>query len=143
MKANVYYWKDSRYLADLELAQTVSETLAAFPDRQQFETDYALVATFDVVCDEIIRQGGLEKALGIAADTAWRVMNLDPAPHFRREAYAEGVHHTSMSVGDIVIMGELALIAMPFGWERIRFEERREHGESSSDGNSRIVGSNL
>jgi hypothetical protein len=131
MQAKVYYWKDSRYLRDIEFAQD-SDTSAAFPDRQQFEADYCLVATFDVICDEAIRQGGLKMALQIAADTAWRVMNLDPSHHFRTEAYAEGVHHTSMSVGDIVIMGELALIAMPFGWERITFAERGEHVEIES-----------
>jgi len=111
MEARVYYWKDIKYLTALSFADTEDETVAALPTRQQFDGDYALVATVQCNC---------EKTPLELADMTWQLMNLEPQKHFRDAAYSEGVRHTSMSVADMVIIGEVALIAMPIGFRQVR-----------------------
>jgi hypothetical protein len=112
MEAKVYYWKDIKYLTQIEFAKNEAEIQAVLPSREQFAHDYALVATLKSNCEK----NPLE-----LAEMTFQLMNVEPQDHFRQDAYSEGIHHTSMSVGDIVIIGEVALIAMPLGFRQVRF----------------------
>jgi hypothetical protein len=113
-EAKVYYWKDAKYSYYpfvAAFAETGQETRSTLPTREQFDHDYCLVAT--------LPYDPRRKPTEVAND-AFNSMNVEPHRHFRRAAYTEGVGHTSMSVGDIVIVAELALFTMPVGWEQVR-----------------------
>jgi len=100
----VYYWKDIKWLNKL------GKEGAAIPTREQFETDYVEVANL----------GGM--AYITDPERIWQMLNLEPEKYFRKDAYKEGVNHTSMSVGDIVMIDKKYYIALSIGFVVLHWE---------------------
>lgn len=114
--ATVYYWKSIKTLTDLEIgaiSRSEDEIQALLPNRDRFLRDYVHVASIAVP------DGDVSTPVGVA-DWVFHEMNVQPERHFRKAAYAEMAQpHTSMSVGDLVIVGEVALVTMPVGFRQV------------------------
>jgi hypothetical protein len=115
-EAKVYYWKDIKYLTQLEFAGE-DEVMAVLPNRKQFENDYAYVATLHPDCHDCGTLGRHAKDPLVMAELCFELLNTEPHRHVLKY-----VGHTAMSVGDIVIIGELALIVMPVGFKKLILE---------------------
>ena len=73
------------------------------PSALEIETQYVQVADYET--------GDRPTPDDIFAD-----MNIEPENHFDPSAYDRGVQHTSMSVGDIVIIDDTGNVCLPGGW---------------------------
>jgi hypothetical protein len=78
------------------------------PSASEIETQYVQVADYET--------GDRPTPDDIFAD-----MNIEPENHFDPSAYDMGVQHTSMSVGDIVIIDDIGHICLPAGWHDFPF----------------------
>lgn len=77
------------------------------PSPSEIETQYVKVADYEVVED------------CVTPDDIFSIMNLEPETCFDRTAYDRGVEHTSMSVGDIVMLDSEAHLCLPVGWHKL------------------------
>jgi hypothetical protein len=73
------------------------------PSPSEIETQYVQVADF-------------ETGEAPTPDDIYADMNIEPENHFDPSAYEKGVQHTSMSIGDIVIIDETGHVCLPGGW---------------------------
>jgi hypothetical protein len=73
------------------------------PSASEIETQYVQVADFET--------GDCPTPDDIFAD-----MNIEPEKFFDLSSYEKGVQHTSMSVGDIVIIDRTGHVCLPRGW---------------------------
>jgi hypothetical protein len=103
-RCRVLYWKDIKWLTNLTLALAGMES-EAIPNREDIAKDYEIVADFETWANN--------------PEQIWQAMNLEPDRYFIKEAYSRGVGHTSMSVGDIVILGDKAFITISVGFKEI------------------------
>lgn len=101
MKCRVFYWKDPKYLL-LGLTPGVGK-----PTPDIIETDY-----------KVIWQGEVTDAT--TPEDIFLKFNALPVP-FR---LPPGIRHTSMSIGDVIQLGEQYYVCMPIGWERISTSQR-------------------
>ncbi|MBA7591621.1 hypothetical protein ES708_33781 [subsurface metagenome] len=98
MKARVYYWKDPRYaLLGLPGPSPVSK-----PTPGEVETVYKL-----------FWQG--EVSDSTTPEDIFAKFNIFPGP----ARLPPGIHHTSMSLGDIVALNDNFYLCMPVGWEKL------------------------
>jgi len=105
MIARVYYWKSTEWLTTVSLER-------GLPTRRNIAHDYVQVASFEVATDDL--------------EHIWEVMNTAPSKYFDRGAYEKGIAHTSMSVGDVVMLEGRAYVAASLGFTEIKREVRRE-----------------
>ena len=132
----VYYWKDAEWLKRLSFSRDVPHDL---PTRAQFESDFARVATleYDITPDNIFE----------VAEHVYGEMNLRPTKYIGVETPREKparvsnrildkleLHHTSMSIGDILIIGEVALICAPVGFMNLPLSGDGKKEEVNNNG---------
>jgi hypothetical protein len=107
MRAEVYYWGKGYFKA----------LLGYTPTREEFEQKYRKVIEFGEESMEII--WGLY--LGIIPirrlEDIFITLNMDSC--VQRLIQTSGAGHTSMSVGDIVKLGDRFFICRDIGWEEI------------------------
>ncbi len=112
MHCKILYWKDITWMTrfmkrtetvhgqfgtrEVEVKRSIEELL---PKKEQLETDFVQVAEFETK--------------HTFPEAIYRQMNTNPHRHFNPEAYKQGVDHTSMSIGDIVILGEKRFLVLP------------------------------
>ena len=89
----VFYWKDPKYLLLGLPGSPISK-----PTPEEVETKYKLVWTGEMPEETTL-------------DDIFYKFNTQTL------RLPEGVHHTSMSVGDIIRLGGNFHICMPVGWE--------------------------
>lgn len=94
MQARVYYWKDPKYLLT---GFTVSK-----PTIEDIKRDYQLFWKGEVADDT-------------TPGDIFLKFNALPIP----VRLPPGIKHTSMSVGDIVELGDSSYVCMPVGWEKL------------------------
>ena len=78
----------------------------ARPSPSEIEVNYIMVARFDAPDD-------------ITPDDVFGIMNLEPETVFDPTSYFRDVCYTSMSVGDIVAIGNEAFLCLPIGWHEL------------------------
>ena len=97
-KAAVYYWTNPKYL----LLGMPGPSPVSKPTPAEVQAEYRLFWSGEVP-DET------------TPDDIFRKFNLIRTPL----RLPPGVNHTSMSVGDIVALGDEFYICMPFGWDKL------------------------
>ena len=98
MRCAVYYWKDPKYL----LLGLPGPSLVSKPTPEEVETEYKLFWRGEVPEDT-------------TPNDIFAKFNLIEG----RIRLPPGIHHTSMSVGDIVELGGQFYLCMPIGWEKL------------------------
>ena len=108
MKAEVYYWKDIKWLLELG-----AKDKPEHPTKEQIKTDYVkLPVKFEI-------ESGDEKKL----DKIYATLNTDKNPmatsNMQKWIKDNELTHTSMSVGDIIRTKKGMYICKDFGWEKV------------------------
>jgi len=99
VKARVYYWKDPKYLMT---GFAPAGFIVPKPTIEDIRRDFKLFWEGEVADDT-------------TPEDIFAKFNALPVP----VRLPPGIKHTSMSVGDVVKLGDDFYVCMPVGWEKL------------------------
>ena len=104
MNAKVFYWTVIKWVEYKIFKEVMKQ-----PTKEQFQNEYK------IVLDAESPIGSLEVEI---PEYYFERINLEPEEYI--VPLPEGVYHTSMSIGDIVVIdNKRAYICAPIGWEKM------------------------
>jgi len=110
MRIRIYYWKDIKWIHYGIFAN-------AAPAKEEFEKDYIKVLDKEINPDHKDNRWSNFGEFQIM-DFFFEKLNLEPENYIL--PLPEGATHTSMSIGDIIVIDNDAFICCPIGWEQIK-----------------------
>jgi len=115
MKANIYYWKDTRWMIRLG-----SEDHPDHPTKDDIRKDYVKLPIELEIPDNIKERDLTDYVFQIMNNANSEIKNPMGTPQMQEWLKKHGLHHTSMSVADIIeyqIDGTKKMqICEEFGW---------------------------
>ena len=114
---NIYYWKNIKWLTNVNFSD--DKSLGCLPKKSDFKKDWVklpIKITYD-------KSDNIDGNLAIVFDK----LNLPGNPmetHEKQEWIRKNLFphpHTSMSVGDVVQIGNKYYLALSIGWKKMRW----------------------
>ncbi len=103
MIAEVFYWKDIKWMTEIMFNE------GKFPSEEQINNEWVKVA-------ELHLPGRT------SLESVWTEMNLHPEDYFIKFSYRKGIKHTSMSVGDIIMVSGKYHIVVSVGFKELEWD---------------------